>query len=265
MFSAGARYPYSSPGGQYNIVEAGFAQQLLEYSPDALLLVGPDGSISFLNTAAEQLFGYTRAQLLGADHSLLLAEASREEFHGVLAGLAKAASSRQPRPPAPRSPARAAAGRHRTPGRNHVLAGSRPAGAADAGTSVALSRSAAPQGGTRAPTAPGVPSAATSAVVLLVQRELRAPGVQRRPAPAAFAGHDDELKAGSLRDPLTALPNGPFFNERLAAALRRPDPVDILLLDLDDFKHLNDVLGRSAADELLVEVAQPAAQLRPPA
>ena len=74
-------------------------------------------------------------------------------------------------------------------------------------------------------------------------------------APAAFAGHDDELKAGALRDPLTALPNGPFFNERLAAALRRPDPVDVLLLNLDDFRHLNDVLGRSAGDELLVEVA----------
>ena len=82
-----------------------------------------------------------------------------------------------------------------------------------------------------------------------------APRMRRAAAPAAFAGHDDELKAGSLRDPLTALPNGPLFNERLAAALRRPDPVDILLLNLDDFRHLNDVLGRSAADELLVEVA----------
>ena len=98
-----------------------------------------------------------------------------------------------------------------------------------------------------------------------MQRGFTFAEVQRRAAPAAFAEHDDELKAGSLRDPLTALPNGPLFNERLAAALRRPDPVDILLLNLDDFKHLNDVLGRSAADELLVEVASQAAQLRPPA
>ena len=58
-----------------------------------------------------------------------------------------------------------------------------------------------------------------------------------------------------LRDPLTSLPNGTLFNERLAAALRRPDPVDVLLLNLDDFKNLNDMLGRSSADELLVEVA----------
>ena len=94
FLAVGARYLHSSPGGLSKNVEAGFAQQLLEYSPDALLLVGQDGSISFLNTAAERLFGYTRAQLLGADHSMLLAEASREDFHGVLAGLGTAADSR---------------------------------------------------------------------------------------------------------------------------------------------------------------------------
>ena len=115
-------------------MEAGFAQHLLEYSPDALLLVGPDGSISFLNTAAEQLFGYTRAQLLGADHSLLLAEASREEFHGVLAGLGAAASRRLPF---------AGSGR-RADGTElpvEITCSLVPAqaGAADAGTSVALS------------------------------------------------------------------------------------------------------------------------------
>ena len=93
-----ARCPLSVfiAGGLLDIVEAGFAQQLLEYSPDALLLVAEDGAISFLNAAAERLFGYPRAQLLGADHSMLLAEASREEFHGVLAGLAKSASPGSP-------------------------------------------------------------------------------------------------------------------------------------------------------------------------
>ena len=76
-----------------------------------------------------------------------------------------------------------------------------------------------------------------------------------RAATAAFAEHDDQLKAGVLRDPLTALPNGTLFNERLAGALRRAEPVDILLLDLADVKNLNTTLGCSAADELLVEVA----------
>ena len=78
-------------------MESGLAHLLLEHSPDPLLLLDPDGSISFLNAAAEELFGYSRAQLLGADSSLLLAEDSREPFHGVLAGLgASAPRSGQP-------------------------------------------------------------------------------------------------------------------------------------------------------------------------
>lgn len=240
-------------------MDAGFAQQLLEYSPDALLLVGPDGSISFLNPAAERLFGYPRAQLMGADHSMLLAEASREEFHGVLAGLGNAANPRKPF---------AGSGRRadgtELPVEITCSLVPAPAGAADAGTSVALSirgsaggNSGSHMGSNTA--ASGHHSAGSAGRNLsgdfLRRRTPLSGGLPAAAAPAAFAEHDDELKAGSLRDPLTALPNGPLFNERLAAALRRPDPVDILLLNVDDFRHLNDVLGRSAADELLVELA----------
>lgn len=260
-YPQGARYPYSSPGGLLDIVEAGFAQQLLEYSPDALLLVGQDGAISFLNTAAERLFGYPRAQLLGADHSMLLAEASREEFHTVLAGLGKAASPGSPSPGSPSPGAPFAGSGRRADGTELPVEITcslvpAPAGAADAGTSVALSVRGGAGGNS------GAGSAGRSLSGDLLRRRPPVSGAapasgghQGAAAPAAFAEHDDELKAGSLRDPLTALPNGPLFNERLAAAFRRPDPVDILLLNLDDFRHLNDVLGRSAADELLVEVA----------
>ena len=255
-----ARCPLSVffAGGLLDIVEAGFAQQLLEYSPDALLLVAQDGAISFLNAAAERLFGYPRAQLLGADHSMLLAEASREEFHRVLAGLAKAASPGSPSTGSPFAGSGRRADGTELPVEITCSLVPAPAGAADAGTSVALSiRGAAGRN-------PGAGSAGTAGRTLsgdfARRRTSGAAGASlsggpATAAPAAFAEHDDELKAGSLRDPLTALPNGPLFNERLAAALRRPDPVDILLLNLDDFKHLNDVLGRSAADELLVEVA----------
>ncbi len=247
-------------------MEAGFAQQLLEYGPDALVLVAQDGSISFLNTAAERLFGYSRAQLLGVDHSMLLAEGSREEFHGVVAALGTAASPHA---------AFAGSGRRADGTELHVeiTCSLVPAGAADAGTSVVLSvRAAGHRNNNRddlrdAPPAGASHDAGAFPAAGAAARPISGDVLRRRPsrtpdipgpagtAPAAFAGPDDELKAGALRDPLTALPNGPFFHARLAAALRRPDPVDVLLLNLDDFRHVNDVLGRSAGDELLVEMA----------
>ncbi|KQN90706.1 putative bifunctional diguanylate cyclase/phosphodiesterase [Arthrobacter sp. Leaf69] len=254
-------------------MESGLAQLLLEHSPDPLLLLDPDGAISFLNAAAEELFGYSRAQLLGADSSLLLAEASREPFHGVLAGLGASA---------PRSPKPFAGSGRRADGTElpvEITCSLLPpdAGAGPAARSVALSvrgtghRPVAPSGngttgsaGARA-SGSAVHSAADTgtAGTLHVAAGASADAAAHRrrtlaasaAVPAAFAGHDDQLRAGVLRDPLTSLPNGTLFNERLAAALRRPDPVDVLLLNLDDFKNLNDMLGRSSADELLVEVA----------
>lgn len=238
-------------------MEAGLAQILLEHSPDPLLLLAPDGSISFLNAAAEDLFGYSRAQLLGADSSLLLAEASREPFHGVLSGLDDSAPrSRQPF---------TGSGR-RADGVEvpvEITCSLLPSDAGDGSTGrpVALSlrraghRSVALSGNHPAGTAAGAGAFADPfAEVGAAARRRRTPAGFTA-VPAAFAGHDDQVRAGVLRDPLTSLPNGTLFNERLAAALRRPDPVDVLLLNVDDFKTLNGMLGRSSADELLVEVA----------
>lgn len=63
----------------------------------------------------------------------------------------------------------------------------------------------------------------------------------------------------ALHDPLTGLPNRSLFAERLeqvlAAAARDGSPVGILLIDLDDFKLVNDTLGHACGDELLVAAA----------
>jgi diguanylate cyclase (GGDEF)-like protein/PAS domain S-box-containing protein len=59
-------------------------------------------------------------------------------------------------------------------------------------------------------------------------------------------------------DSLTGLPNRLLFNDRLGLAiqqtLRTHEQLAVMFLDLDDFKHVNDTLGHSAGDELLVQV-----------
>ncbi|MES2263374.1 MAG: EAL domain-containing protein [Pseudomonadota bacterium] len=61
-------------------------------------------------------------------------------------------------------------------------------------------------------------------------------------------------------DPVTALPNRNAFNDRLAYALARADRergnAGLLLLDLDNFKVVNDTLGHDSGDALLKLVAQ---------
>ncbi len=55
-------------------------------------------------------------------------------------------------------------------------------------------------------------------------------------------------KTLAFQDPLTGLSNRQLFNDRLAHALAGPcgTAVDVLLLDLDDFKEVNDVHGHHA-------------------
>lgn len=61
-------------------------------------------------------------------------------------------------------------------------------------------------------------------------------------------------------DPITGLPNRHAFNERLAFALARVDrqggSAGLLLLDLDNFKIVNDTLGHHSGDILLRVVAR---------
>jgi diguanylate cyclase (GGDEF)-like protein len=57
-------------------------------------------------------------------------------------------------------------------------------------------------------------------------------------------------------DGLTGLANRALFRERLAAALTGSGRVAVLLVDLDDFKTVNDLLGHGAGDRLLVSVAR---------
>ncbi|MBM2618140.1 EAL domain-containing protein [Actinoplanes sp. LDG1-06] len=66
------------------------------------------------------------------------------------------------------------------------------------------------------------------------------------------------LDHGATHDALTQLPNRVLFHERLRRAVEAPDrrPVAVALIDLDDFKEVNDTLGHEVGDQLLIAVAQ---------
>lgn len=70
----------------------------------------------------------------------------------------------------------------------------------------------------------------------------------------------ESFRHQALHDPLTGLPNRALMNERLATALaeaeRRSEPVALLMVDLDQFKEVNDALGHEYGDRLLVELAR---------
>ncbi|QDW31329.1 EAL domain-containing protein [Arthrobacter sp. KBS0702] len=77
-------------------------------------------------------------------------------------------------------------------------------------------------------------------------------------AMADLAAQASQLKRLAFQDPLTGLSNRQLFNDRLAHALAGPcgTAVDVLLLDLDDFKEVNDVHGHHAGDQMLIEVGR---------
>ncbi len=67
--------------------------------------------------------------------------------------------------------------------------------------------------------------------------------------------HESRLRHTAAHDRLTMLLNRDSFGDRVTGALAR-DGAALLMIDLDDFKAINDTLGHTVGDELLVAIAR---------
>jgi diguanylate cyclase (GGDEF)-like protein len=67
---------------------------------------------------------------------------------------------------------------------------------------------------------------------------------------------EERLQYEVSHDGLTGLGNRALFRDRLATALETTGAASVLLVDLDDFKAVNDLLGHGVGDRLLVSVAR---------
>ncbi|HXB55333.1 MAG TPA: EAL domain-containing protein [Vicinamibacteria bacterium] len=75
-----------------------------------------------------------------------------------------------------------------------------------------------------------------------------------------IGGREEQIRFQGSHDGLTGLPNRTLFLDRLAlwitSAKRRGALVGMVMMDLDRFKEINDTLGHSLGDDLLVEIGR---------
>jgi diguanylate cyclase (GGDEF)-like protein len=71
-----------------------------------------------------------------------------------------------------------------------------------------------------------------------------------------YARRAAEYRYLAYRDPLTALPNRRAFDDHLIALSTLGQPNALLVIDVDEFKELNDTQGHEAGDELLRRIGQ---------
>jgi diguanylate cyclase (GGDEF)-like protein len=92
-----------------------------------------------------------------------------------------------------------------------------------------------------------------------VNERLRAEASERESLMEMLRHQEEHLRFMAQHDPLTGLPNRLSMQQRLALAMelakRNRKKVAVMLVDLDEFKSINDTLGHVAGDQALVQLA----------
>jgi diguanylate cyclase len=188
-------------------------RDLLETAPDAILVVDVDGVIQIVNQRLEQMFGYTRTELLGKNMDLLVPDDLRASHHAYLRTFLLAQADKN------MNPEKEIYGRHKNGDSVPI--------------DIALSTFHAKAG-----------TQITAFIRDVTERRCM----------------EAELRHLSTHDRLTGLPNRALFHDRLTQAMqqarRQTKLVAVMLIDLDNFKAINDGWGHHQGDLLLAEVAR---------
>ena len=196
-------------------VEASEARfrSVVETATDAIITTDAKGRILHWNAAAQQVYGYSARDAIGAPLAMLIPEARRSAHATEYGKLVAGAASQLTGGPVVRDALR-------RDGRVIPV-------------ELAVSRW----------------QSGDAAFVTSIVRDISA-----RAALEARLAHD------ASHDALTGLVNRACFRERVAEALARdpecPERVVVLVLDLDDFKSVNDTAGHVVGDRFLGVVAE---------
>jgi diguanylate cyclase (GGDEF)-like protein/PAS domain S-box-containing protein len=201
------------------------ARDVLEAAPDAIVLVDGAGLVVQVNRAAEEMFGYSRGELVGQRFERVIAQPERAEMP-------------------PPTMAQDAQSLHSTEGRR-VMRGRRRSGESFP-VEITTSR------------LEGAGGSLLIAAVRNVSEQLLAE-TERNRLRRERALYASELSRLARKDNLTGLPNRALFHERIESAISSARAgagrLAVLLLDLDRFKHINESLGQAFGDWLLESVA----------
>lgn len=187
-----------------------FSRLTFDLLPDGVIVVDGEGRIDYANPAAQALFGYTEAELIGELAELLVPT----EFARRHAAMRRSFVS---------------VGQPMAMGRVQNVSGQRKDGSL-VPLDVTLSRMAG------------------SARVIVYLRDI-----------GHHLSHSESLSQAARRDELTGLLNRRALRQDIEAGLKRlegEEQLCLLLIDIDQFKCFNDMLGHSAGDELLCALAE---------